>query len=157
MGLTWPPLPPPVPSTGFLFGNFLLWWVLTDDLAFKQDCRQTKKNQGRPKQNYIIVKRFWPRSPCGDDTRPPEHMTWALNQRHGNVEINIASWFWPQFTLWFPHQAPRAYDMSSQLKARVSWFWVVNEEKRLGIFLQKQQKHQKTSTTFEDNISNTHS
>jgi hypothetical protein len=78
----------PSPPRGFLFGIFLLWWVLTDDLAFKQDCRQTKKNQGRPKQNYIIVKRFWPR-----------------------------------FTLWWRHQAPRAHDMSSQPKTRERRNW----------------------------------
>ena len=157
MGLTWPPSPSSRPLHGVPFWQFSSLMGFNGRSGLQARLQTNKKNQGRPKQNYIIVKRFWPRSPCGDDTRPPEHMTWALNQRHGNVEINIASWFWPQFTLWFPHQAPRAYDMSSQLKARVSWFWVVNEEKRLGIFLQKQQKHQKTSTTFEDNISNTHS
>jgi hypothetical protein len=39
--------------------------------------------------------------------------------------------------------------MSSQLKTRVSWFGMVNEEKGVSIFLQKQQnqqKQQKTST-----------
>ena len=33
---------------------------LLNDLAFKQDCRQTKKHQERGKQNYV-AKRFWPR------------------------------------------------------------------------------------------------
>ena len=56
-------------------------------------------------------------------------MSWAVNKRPGSVEIDIVSWFWPRFTLWFPHQAPRAHVTSSQLKTGnveidiVSWFW----------------------------------
>ena len=43
------PSPSSRPLHGVSFGNFLVRWVWMDDLAFKQDCKQT---QVRRKQNY---------------------------------------------------------------------------------------------------------
>ena len=81
----------PSPSSRPLHG--VPFWQFSSLMGFNgrsglQARLQKKKNGRRPKQNYIIVKRFWPR-----------------------------------FTLWWRHQAPRLYDMSSQPKTRERRNW----------------------------------